>query len=170
MNRADGVRGAPAGAVKGPARKPSAKPALLTAAASAGDLLQAGTVWKGLSSYIYPSSYPKDFVAELTIIRRDGNNFDGIWKADKGRVVCEVRGAVAGGSIELRATKSLRGEVDFADSPITGVISGDRIDFGLKHTTSTRRMTSRRPTRSCTDSSPGFSRTSASGRGRFKRR
>jgi hypothetical protein len=101
---------------------------------TADTFLKAGTVWKGLASYVYPSSFPKDFVVELTIIRRDGNNFEGIYKTGRGRISCEMRGAVADGSIELRVTKILAGRIDFEKTPLIGVISGDRIDFELKTT------------------------------------
>jgi hypothetical protein len=102
---------------------------------TAKDLLQAGTVWKGLSSYRFPANYPRDFTTELTITRREGNAIEATYKGDKARVICELKGSIDNGALELKVSKSLKGVVDFENAPTTGRITGDRIDCELKHTT-----------------------------------
>ena len=87
------------------------------------DLMQDGTMWKGLASYEYPKRYPRNFPIELTITRRDGDVFEGIYKADRGRVVCEVKGTVRNGYTELRVTKAVTGLVDFAPHPLLAISS-----------------------------------------------
>jgi serine/threonine protein kinase len=98
------------------------------------DLLEAGTVWKGLGSYRYPANYPSVFTIELTITKRAGNTFEGVYKGDRARVKCTVTGSVTTGTIVFKVTDVLAGRID-PTSVVTGIISGDRIETESKHST-----------------------------------
>jgi len=99
------------------------------------DGLEAGTIWKGLSSYSYPAHYPRDMPVELAVSKRTGNKFEAVYKGDRGRVVCLMEGNVADGKIELKVTREISGLVDFKSAPFRARISNGRIDGEITHLT-----------------------------------
>src|SRR5262249_26098177 len=72
---------------------------------------------------------------ELEIVQRHGQSFEGGYRANKARVVCEVKGTLTENSISWRVKKGVGGRVEFADSPFTGSISRDRIHVVIEHKT-----------------------------------
>jgi hypothetical protein len=97
--------------------------------------IQAGTRWRGRAGYEYPANYPREYDVEMQVIMRAGNQFEGVVRADNGRIAYEVKGAIRGRTTESRVSRPIRGLIDFADDPITGIISGNRVDFELRHRT-----------------------------------